>query len=418
MPRLSHVLPKYRKHRSSGQAVVTLSGRDYYLGPHGTNASKTEYDRLIREWLAVGRNPLHVGSDVITVMELAARYWRFAKGYYRKDGRCTGVTPTIKCALKYLKESYGKQPAAEFGPLALKAIRQRMVDENLSRRYINGHVDRIRRMFNWGVEEQLIPASTHNALMAVGGLRRGRSEARETSPVLPVDDATVDATLPHLPDIVADMVRVQRLTGMRPNEVCLLRPCDLDQSGEVWTFRPHSHKTEHHERQRVVCIGPKGQDILLRYLARDAQAYCFRPCDSEAKRKAKRHSERSTPLSCGNVPGSNRKRKPKRLAGECYTTASYRRAIHRACDKAFPHPKLGHKMRSKFTDTEKRDLQKWQSEKRWSPNQLRHSAATEVRREFGLEAAQVILGHSQANTTEIYAERDLAKGLEVARQIG
>ena len=111
---------KYRKHCGSGQAVVTLSGRDYYLSPHGTKASKLEYDRLIGEWLAVGRNPLHAGPDVITVMELDACFWRFAKGYYQKDGRCTRVTPTIKCALKYLKESYGKQPTAEFGPLALK----------------------------------------------------------------------------------------------------------------------------------------------------------------------------------------------------------------------------------------------------------------------------------------------------------
>jgi integrase len=55
---------------------------------------------------------------------------------------------------------------------------------------------------------------------------------------------------------------------------------------------------------------------------------------------------------------------------------------------------------------------------RWSPNQLRHTAATQIRREFGLEAAQVILGHSKADVTQVYAERDLAKGAEVARRIG
>lgn len=48
-------LPKYRKHRASGQAVVTLNGKDFYLGPHGTRASKAEYDRLLGEWLAAGR---------------------------------------------------------------------------------------------------------------------------------------------------------------------------------------------------------------------------------------------------------------------------------------------------------------------------------------------------------------------------
>lgn len=54
MPRLIQAVPKYRKHRASGQAVVTLNGQDHYLGPHGTKASSVEYDRLIAEWLAHG----------------------------------------------------------------------------------------------------------------------------------------------------------------------------------------------------------------------------------------------------------------------------------------------------------------------------------------------------------------------------
>jgi integrase len=163
---------------------------------------------------------------------------------------------------------------------------------------------------------------------------------------------------------------------------------------------------------------PKPKASWLRYLARDAEAYCFRPCDSEAKRRAENEAHRKTPVSCGNVRGSNRKHKPQQKPGERYTTDSYRRAIHRACDKAFPHPKLGYAMKSSFTEGQEAELRRWQPQHRWSPNRLRHTAATEIRREFGLEAAQVILGHSQANVTQVYAERDLAKGLEVARQIG
>jgi len=293
-----------------------------------------------------------------------------------------------------------------------------MVEIEWSRGNINRSINRVRRLFRWGVRKQLVPPSVVQGLEAVPGLRRGHSDVRDTKPVLPIDDARVEATLSQLPAVVADMVRLQRLTGMRPAEVCIIRPCDIDRSSDVWTYRPESHKTEHHGRERTVLLGPKSQGVLLRYLARDSQTYCFRPCDSEAKRRALAHANRQTQLSYGNVPGSNCVRKPKRSAGEHYDTNSYRRAIHRACDKAFPHPTLGHKMCSKFTDVEKRELQEWQSAHRWSPNQLRHSAATEVRREFGLEAAQVILGHSQANVTQVYAERDLAKGLEVARQIG
>ncbi len=54
MPRTTKP-PAYRLHKRSGQAVVTLSGRDHYLGPHRTKVSLAEYDRLVGEWLANGR---------------------------------------------------------------------------------------------------------------------------------------------------------------------------------------------------------------------------------------------------------------------------------------------------------------------------------------------------------------------------
>jgi len=56
MPRNS--TPSYRLHRATGQAVVTLSGRDHYLGRHGTPESHKAYDDLIARWLACGRRPL------------------------------------------------------------------------------------------------------------------------------------------------------------------------------------------------------------------------------------------------------------------------------------------------------------------------------------------------------------------------
>ena len=392
MPRLVHALPKYRKHRASGQAVVTLNGRDFYLGPHGTRASKAQYDVLIGEWLQSGRVPLADSTDEITLVKLCARYWKFAKNYYQKHGKCTGEKPNIKVAIRYLRDCYGKTRVTEFGPLSLQAVRQQMVDNDLSRSYINAQIGRIKRMFKWGVAEELVPPAIYEDLRAVSGLLKDRSEARETAPVMPVEDALVEATLEALSPIVADMIRLQRLSGMRPAEVCNLRPCDIDQTGDVWLYQPGSHKTEHHGKERVVFFGPHAQEILLRYLARDSDDYCFQPRDSEAKRRAAQHAARKTPLSCGNRPGSNRKRRPKKQPRDHYTTDSYRRAIHYACDKA--------------------DVD------RWSPNRLRHSTATEVRSKFGLEAAQIVLGHSTADVTQVYAERDLAKGIEVARQIG
>ena len=120
------------------------------------------------------------------------------------------------------------------------------------------------------------------------GLKKGRTKAPEPEPVLPVEDTLVEATLPHLPEIVADMVRFQRLTGCRPGEVCQLRPMDLDRTGDVWTYRPGSHKTEHHGRERVIFIGPKAQAVIRPYLLRDATAYCFSPAESMQKMREAR----------------------------------------------------------------------------------------------------------------------------------
>ncbi|HUG68746.1 MAG TPA: site-specific integrase [Pirellulaceae bacterium] len=421
MPTLKNSTPKYRHHKASGQAVVTLGGQDFYLGPYGSRPSRREYERLIGEWLQNGRS-MPVEAHAVTVAEVLNAYQKFAKGYYMKNGEPTGTFENIKPMLRLVRKHYGDKQVVEFGSLALKALQGRMIEASHSRRYINDQTSRVRLMFKWAAGNEMIPFEVYQRLTAVDGLRKGRTEARETVPVPPIADSVVEQTLPHLTAVVGDMVRFQRLTGCRPGEVCILRPCDLDTSGDVWTYRPESHKTEHHDRDRIIVIGPKAQDILRPYLLRDAPACCFCPVDSERKRRREAHEQRVTPLNYGNRPGTNRKRKPKRSAGDSYTNDSYRRAIHRGCDKAFfpaPDPlarrekESAKKWRERLTPNQRVELDDWQSRNHWSPNQLRHTAATEIRRQFGLEAAQVTLGHSNANVTQIYAERDLTKAAEI-----
>ena len=391
MPKLTLRPPKYRKHKASGQAVVTLNGRDFYLGPHGSTASRVEYDRLTAEWLQNGRSLPPAERSDTTVVEVIAAYVKFAKAYYVKNGRPTREATLIRDTMRFVRDRYGRIPTVDFGPLALKAVRQRMIEADHSRGYINKNIDRIRRMFRWASSEELVPASVPQALATVAGLRKGRTEARETVPVGPVEDSMIDTALPHLSSIVADMVRFQRLTGCRPAEVCIMRPLDVDTSSEVWSYRPESHKTEHHGRERVIFIGPKAQDVLRSYLLRDKANCCFVPAESEQKRSAKRRENRRSPMTPSQskrLPKKNGRRRP----GTHYDVASYRRAIHRACDRA--------------------------QIERWSPNRLRHTAATEIRQRFGLEAAQVTLGHSRADVTQIYAERDMAKAAAVMAELG
>ena len=286
-----------------------------------------------------------------------------------------------------------------------------MIGTGICRNTINDRTKILKAVFKWGVAGEIIPPSVYHSLLAVPGLRLGRTEARENEPVQPVADEIVDATLPTLPAVLADMVRFQRATGCRPGEVCILRPCDVDRSEEVWAYHPSSHKTQHHGRGRTIYLGPRAQEILRPYLLRPDAAFCFSPKDSEKKRLAKRHADRKTPLSCGNRPGDNRVRYPKRSAGDRYDSATYRRAITRAVNKINREQKRNAKKEGIPVD-------RVEFLPNWAPNQLRHTAGTAVRKAFGLESAQVILGHAKADVTQIYAERDAELAKEVARKIG
>jgi len=187
----------------------------------------------------------------------------------------------------------------------------------------------------------------------------------------------------------------------------MLRPCDVDVTTEIWRYVPESHKTEHHGRERKIAIGPKAQEVLRPYLLRDKSAYCFVPAEGERKRNAEKREGRKSPMT----PSQSRrrpKRKRSRPPGERYTANSYRRAVYRACALAFPPP-------AGLLDDEQK---KWRKAHQWHPNRLRHSAATLIRKEFGLEAAQVTLGHAAAAVTQIYAERDYELAAKTARALG
>jgi integrase len=128
--------------------------------------------------------------------------------------------------------------ASRFGLVGFKAVQKMMVDAGLCRSGINRQISRIIRLFKWAVSEELIPPGVHQALRTVPGLRRGRSDARESEPVKPVPDAFVDAIKPYVSRQVWAMVELQRLSGMRPGQVCSMRSADIDTSGKVWTYTP------------------------------------------------------------------------------------------------------------------------------------------------------------------------------------
>ena len=364
------------------------------------------------------RPTVAVPNSETTIVELLVAFRGFAVGHYQKNGKPTRSLGNLDDAIRPLKMLYGRELVKAFGPKKLKAVRHLLVTgftdskgkkrPPLARKTINKRVGITKQVFKWGTSEELVPANVFHALQSVVGLQRGRTEAAETKPIEPAGRDLVDATLPHLPPVVAAMVRFQRLTGCRPGEVCIVRPCDVDRSGDVWQYRPESHKTEHRGRDRAIFIGPKVQEVLGPYLLRAADAYCFPPAESERKRLEQKHAARKTPLSCGNRPGSHRVSKPKRHAGRRYDANGYARAVLRGCDLA---DRAAHEADEAIPADER-------IVPRWSPNQLRHTAATEIRQRFGLEAAQVVLGHSRADVTQVYAERDQGLAAKIMREIG
>src|SRR5208283_4891335 len=149
-------IPHYRLHKATGQAVVTLNGKDHYLGKHGSTASKEAYERLITEWLAHHRQlPCPKGGLVISQVILA--FLRHAQDYYRKpDGKPTSEIHCLRAALRPLRELFGSLPADEFGPAQLRAVREEMIRKGWVRTSINLHICRIRSLFRWAMEHSMI----------------------------------------------------------------------------------------------------------------------------------------------------------------------------------------------------------------------------------------------------------------------
>lgn len=189
------------------------------------------------EWAAHGGTLQQYQANDLTVTELAAAYLRHATSYYPgPDGKLTREVANFNPAIRRLTRLYGRTRAVDFAPIALMAVQQAMTDEGLAIRTTNHSVNRIRRIFCWGVESRLIPAIVLQRLQAVAGLRYGRSGAKETAAVKPVPVAFVAAVRPHVSCQVAAMMELQRITGMRSGEVGIMRAADVNMAGKVWVY--------------------------------------------------------------------------------------------------------------------------------------------------------------------------------------
>ena len=404
--------PKYRLHKPSGRAVVTLAGKQHYLGKYNSAESKREYHRILAEYHAsAGQICFGTDPEEVTLAMLMVDYLAHCKKHY--PSQASPETNQVKLIFRVVKKLYADLPAIEFGPRQFKAVRQTLVDDPtcqrgrgnrkknakpLARKYINAQMSRLTRMFRWAAADGIIPSHVYNDLRIIPGLKAGRTSAPETKKILPVSQDVVDATLKECPPVLADMIRVQLLTGCRPAEVCALTPAMIDRSGEVWRAHLIDHKGAWRGKDRIIYIGPEAQAVLRPYLDRDQDANLFSPAECDAQRRAMLTELRKTPTNQGNKPGYNsrtrsgKKQPQTSRLGTAYTSISYGRVIYYRCKKA--------------------------GVPKWAPNQLRHSAATKARSEFGLDHAAGFLGHAEVGVTQVYAEQDERKAIEVALRLG
>ena len=191
-----------------------------------------------------------------------------------------------------------------------------------------------------------------------------------------------------------------------------MRPELINRESDVWVYEPDKHKNKWRGHSRRVPLGPKAIAILKPFMERGSSEYLFSPAEAEQERNANRAIERNrtTPVyPCELRRREKRlvaakKNNPRRPKGDCYNPNSYRRAIEYGLVKL-------NRLRLKGSPDAKPIEQ-------WTPYQLRHTFATEMRRKHGVEAAQLGLGHARTNIVDIYAEKNLAFLKDLAKEHG
>lgn len=377
--------PEMKKH-ATGQAFARwkVAGQTFnrYFGPWGSEESRQAYKRFAVEWaegLATVRAAGHGGA---TVAELCVAYLRYAEGYYRKDGRPTSEVAIIRAAIRELVDWVPDKLVTDMRADDLEGLQAALARRKLARETINKYIARIQRLFGWGAGKTavsgrpLVPSDVLVSVQAVRGLRAGRSAAREPADKRAVPWSDVEAVLPHLskdPDrqaVLADLVRVHWLTGMRPSEVLRMRPRDLDLGGKVWRYVvPGGGKNVHRGKVGLYFIGPRARAILSRHLdgcPADRPVFAIPPRKSPGRGKGRWIN---------------------------LTRDTYRRRVSLACRKAkVPH---------------------------WHPHQLRHSRATEVQRLYECDAAAAAaIGTTPAVAGQIYADPNEEVRLRIAMATG
>lgn len=369
--------------------------RVYFPGPGRSNESLNAY----RKWInsncsasALVEYEKNIAERGLTVADLCARFALHAQNYYQKHGRSTGGAEKYALAIRPLLELAHDQLADSITPIHLDQIESDMIRGGLCRTTINMRLDEIKNIFKWGAGKMIVKLETWQLLAIRPRLKKWRSAAKESKHVTPASDHNINIACLYLSSVLADAVGVIRFTGMRAGEALNMSWDQIDQSGVVWIYTPHEHKTEHWDIIRKIPIGRRAQAILEKYRNRQENSPIFSPKEAVTEHDARRAEKlKSGKRSPAHQNSWNNRHRRADLVGDQYTAHAFNTAIKRACLRAGIDP--------------------------FTPTQLRHAAATELRDKYGLDVAQVVLGHSSAKTTQIYADLNLNRAVEAVKDI-
>ncbi|KAA3609189.1 MAG: site-specific integrase [Planctomycetota bacterium] len=396
MKRRKNGEPPVLKRSNKGGAYAYVGNRQRWFGSYDDPETHKRFGHFLQMWEVNGGQPPPEAEPgpQITCETLVALYLAHCETHYRRpDGRPTGESQQVAYTAKPLLHLYRELPARSFSIHCLKRVRAAMVDSGLSRKTVNQRVWRIRRMFRWAAEEELISPEVLASLAVLRSLQEGRTTAHETDAVTAVSEEHFLAVLPYLRTPVRAMVELQWWTGARPGEVREFRLAYLSRTDEsVWLYAPPQHKTRHRAKERWLGIGPKSQEVLRPFLMRVPRPDPDKPLFSPGDAMEERHRLARTRGNGGRKARRDQVGRTKQQFAEQYSRSSYRHAIQRAC-RAAGIPV-------------------------WTPHQLRHSAATRVESALGKEQARIVLNHSSLDATEVYLDRDIRQALQVMKELG
>lgn len=256
---------------STGSRKTVQFGTDY-------EQAQKQFDAFVEVYHGKLITPSLAKGLCVTIADAVRRYIAFCKQHYRKGNRQTSMARKARAALRNVSETLGHWPIAGFTAQHVRNEIVRLIEIGRSRKTCIDYLDAIILFMQWAVNEIEFPIEVLTKVRAITFPRDGRAFTNGEKTVAPVTrlpvtppplehvEATIRSIRGPQKEVVADILRVMMLTGMRPSEALEFCPakCDMQTSPDCWIYWPTDSKTQRFQDRKIL-IGPKAQKIIAQY---------------------------------------------------------------------------------------------------------------------------------------------------------